>query len=45
VLEPIDIAGEFGPEPDVAEVDAVIRSRMQEELDVLARQRRFPVLG
>ncbi|HUQ00073.1 MAG TPA: hypothetical protein VM093_06400, partial [Aeromicrobium sp.] len=45
VLEPIDITGEFGPEPDIAEVDEVIRARMQEALDQLARERRFPVLG
>ena len=45
VLEPIDIAAEFGPEPDIDEVDAVIRSRMQDALDQLARERRFPVLG
>lgn len=45
VLEPVDIAAEFGPTPDVAEVDAEIRRRMQEALDELARERRFPVLG
>jgi 1-acyl-sn-glycerol-3-phosphate acyltransferase len=45
VLEPVDVVGEFGEEPDVAAVDAEIRRRMQEALDELARQRRFPVLG
>ncbi|MFL6089813.1 MAG: lysophospholipid acyltransferase family protein [Aeromicrobium sp.] len=45
VLEPIDIEAEFGPEPDIAEVDEVIRARMQDALDELARERRFPVLG
>jgi len=45
VLEPVDITSEFGPDPDVAAVDAVIRGRMQDALDVLASQRRFPVLG
>jgi len=45
VLEPIDIEAEFGPNPDVAEVDAAVRDRMQKALDELARQRRFPVLG
>lgn len=45
VLEPIDIAAEFGPDPDVAEVDEVVRARMQEALDQLAAERRFPVLG
>ena len=33
------------PNPTSREVDAEIRSRMQEALDVLASQRRFPVLG
>lgn len=45
VLEPIDIEAEFGPDPDIAEVDAVVRARMQAALDALARERRFPVLG
>ncbi len=45
VLEPIDVEAEFGPDPDIAEVDAEVRSRMQDALDDLARRRRFPVLG
>jgi 1-acyl-sn-glycerol-3-phosphate acyltransferase len=45
VLDPIDIEAEFGPEPDVNEVDAAVRARMQDALDELARERRFPVLG
>jgi hypothetical protein len=45
VLEPIDVRAEFGDDPDIAEVDAEVRSRMQDALDELARQRRFPVLG
>ena len=45
VLDPIDVRGEFGPEPDVAAVDEEVRRRMQEALDELAEQRRFPVLG
>ncbi len=44
VLEPMDLA-ELGPDPDVAEIDAEVRRRMQEALDVLAAERRFPVLG
>ena len=44
VLEPIDVA-RFGSDPDVAEVDAHVRSVMQAALDQLARERRFPVLG
>lgn len=45
VLDPIHIRAEFGDEPDVAEVDRVVRERMQEALDELARARRFPVIG
>jgi 1-acyl-sn-glycerol-3-phosphate acyltransferase len=45
VLEPIDIRAEFGDDPDVAEVDAEIRSRMQDALDRLSRARRFPIIG
>ena len=45
VLPPIDIAAEFGDDPDVVKVDAYVRSVMQAALDDLARQRRFPVLG
>lgn len=45
VLEPIDIAAEFGPDPDVAEVDREVRRRMQTAIDELAAERRFPVIG
>ena len=45
VLEPIDIAAQFGDDPDVDAVDAYVRGVMQSALDRLARQRRFPVLG
>lgn len=45
VLAPIDVVAEFGEHPDVAEVDAVVRERMQDALDDLKRSRRFPVLG
>ncbi len=45
VLDPIDVEAEFGPDPDLAEVDEVVRGRMQDALDRLARERRFPVLG
>lgn len=45
VLEPIDITATFGDDPDVAEVDEHVRAVMQDALDDLARQRRFPVLG
>ena len=45
VLEPIDVVALFGNKPDVADVDAHVRSVMQTALDRLARKRRFPVLG
>lgn len=45
VLEPIDIEAEFGPDPDIGEVDREVRERMQRTLDELADARRFPVLG
>jgi len=51
VLDPIDpaaIAAELGADSGadvVAHVDELVRSRMQEALDGLARERRFPVLG
>jgi 1-acyl-sn-glycerol-3-phosphate acyltransferase len=45
VLEPIDIAAEFGEDPDVDEVDLHVRAVMQKALDELACERRYPVLG
>jgi 1-acyl-sn-glycerol-3-phosphate acyltransferase len=45
VLEPIDVAAEFGEDADVEEVDLHVRAVMQKALDELARERRFPVLG
>jgi len=44
-LDPIDIFAMFGKNPDVGEVDCYVRSVMQNALDRLARERRFPVLG
>ncbi len=45
VLQPIDIAAEFGEDPDVDEVDVHVRDVMQKGLDELAAERRFPILG
>lgn len=45
VLEPIDVAEEFGEDPDIDAVDLHVRAVMQAALDELARERRFPVLG
>lgn len=44
-LPPIDVAAEFGEDPDIDEVDAHVRRVMQRALDDLASQRRLPVLG
>lgn len=44
-LPPIHLREEFGPDPDVDEVyDHVVRL-MQETLDALASERRYPVIG
>ncbi len=45
VLPPIDLEKEFGPDPDVDEVYAQVTAQMQEALDGLAAERRFPVIG
>ncbi|MBV8927939.1 MAG: acyltransferase family protein [Mycobacteriaceae bacterium] len=45
VLPPIDIAAQFGEDPDVDEVDAHVRSVMQTALDRLGRKRRLPITG
>ena len=48
VLPPVDptaIAFESGDEPDIDAVDAHVRKVMQDALDELAEERRFPVLG
>ena len=45
VLPPIDLAAEFGEDPDIDEIDAHVRRVMQRALDELAGQRRLPVLG
>jgi len=45
VLPAINIAARFGEDPDVAEVDAYVRTVMQKAMNRLASQRRFPVLG
>ena len=45
VLDPIDIAAEFGDDPDIDQVDLHVRAVMQKALDELASERRFPVLG
>jgi 1-acyl-sn-glycerol-3-phosphate acyltransferase len=45
VLPRIDLREEFGPDPDVDEVYDEVVARMQDTLDALAAERRWPVLG
>jgi 1-acyl-sn-glycerol-3-phosphate acyltransferase len=45
VLPPIYLKDEFGPEPDLDEVYAHVTRVMQDTLDALAAERRFPVIG
>ena len=45
VLPPIDLREQFGPEPDVDEVYDHVTRVMQETLNGLAAERRFPVIG
>jgi 1-acyl-sn-glycerol-3-phosphate acyltransferase len=45
VLPPIHLREEFGPEPDVDEIHEHVTLLMQEALDALAAERRFPVIG
>jgi 1-acyl-sn-glycerol-3-phosphate acyltransferase len=44
-LPAIDLRAEFGPDPDVDEIYDHVRRLMQDTLDALAAERRFPVLG
>ncbi|HEX6389923.1 MAG TPA: lysophospholipid acyltransferase family protein [Solirubrobacteraceae bacterium] len=44
-LPPIDIREEFGEDPDLDEVYDHVLRLMQETLDALAAERRFPVIG
>jgi 1-acyl-sn-glycerol-3-phosphate acyltransferase len=44
-LPPIDLRREFGADPDLDEVYDHLVRQMQETLDALAAERRFPVLG
>jgi len=45
VLPAIDLEREFGPDPDPDEVYEQVTAQMQEALDGLAAERRFPVIG
>jgi 1-acyl-sn-glycerol-3-phosphate acyltransferase len=45
VLPAIDLREEFGEDPDVDEVYAEVTARMQDALDALSAERRWPVIG
>ena len=45
MLPPIDVREEFGPDPDLDEVYDHVTGQMQDALDALAAERRFPVIG
>ena len=45
VLAPIDLRAQFGDEPDLDEVYDHVTKVMQETLESLASERRFPVIG
>ncbi|HEX8753203.1 MAG TPA: 1-acyl-sn-glycerol-3-phosphate acyltransferase [Solirubrobacterales bacterium] len=45
VLPAIDLEREFGPDPDVDDVYDLVTAQMQDALDALAAERRFPVIG
>jgi 1-acyl-sn-glycerol-3-phosphate acyltransferase len=44
-LPPINLRAEFGPDPDPSEVYDHLTRVMQDTLDALASERRFPVIG
>jgi 1-acyl-sn-glycerol-3-phosphate acyltransferase len=45
VLAPIDVREQFGEDPDLEEVYEYVTGVMQDALDGLASERRFPVIG
>ena len=45
VLPAIDLRKEFGPDPDIDAVYTHVTRLMQETLDSLAAERRYPVIG
>jgi 1-acyl-sn-glycerol-3-phosphate acyltransferase len=45
VLPAIDLREQFGPEPDVDEVYDHVTQQMQETLDALSAERRYPFVG
>jgi 1-acyl-sn-glycerol-3-phosphate acyltransferase len=45
VLPPIDLRAEYGPDPDPSDIYNDLMASMQEALDGLAAERRFPIIG
>jgi 1-acyl-sn-glycerol-3-phosphate acyltransferase len=45
VLPPIHLREQFGPSPDVKEINRHVLAEMQGKLDELAAERRFPFIG
>jgi hypothetical protein len=45
VLPAVDLEAEFGEDPDADDVYEHLVARMQETLDTLVAERRYPVLG
>jgi 1-acyl-sn-glycerol-3-phosphate acyltransferase len=45
VLEPIDLTAELGPGGDPEDAYALVTHRMQDALDMLAGERRLPIIG
>jgi 1-acyl-sn-glycerol-3-phosphate acyltransferase len=45
VLPAIDVRERFGPDPDVDEIYRYVTGQMQDALDGLAAERRYPVIG
>ena len=44
-LPPIDLRADFGERPDVDEIYDHLQRLMQDTLNALAAERRFPVIG
>jgi 1-acyl-sn-glycerol-3-phosphate acyltransferase len=44
-LPPINLREQFGPDPDIDEINEYVLGTMQATLDTLAEERRFPVIG
>jgi hypothetical protein len=45
VLPSIDLAAELGPDADPEDAYALVTGEMQDALDDLADERRFPIIG